>query len=121
MATTRRPAVQRVKIELTDREFAQLLSRARAEDVHTGGVYDLRGAVITVWERPWADTDAWKYLGTVGEIHYQHPSAAVPPTIRRLVVKPGHSVDELIGHIARLTGRDRKHLPNAEFGTLGAK
>ena len=121
MATTRRPVVQRVKIELTDREFAQLLSRARAEDVHTGGVYDLRGAVITVWERPWADTDAWKYLGTVGEIHYQHPSAAVPPTIRRLVVKPGHSVDELIGHIARLTGRDRKHLPNAEFGTLGAK
>lgn len=103
--------VQRVKIELMDAEFARLLSRARAEDVHTGGVYDLRGAIITIWERPWADTDAWKYLGKVGEIHYQHPSADVPPTIRRLVVTPGHMPDELVGHIAHLSGRDRKRLP----------
>ena len=112
MTATERPAVVRVQIELTDAEFARLLSRARAEDVHTNGVYDLRGAVITVWERPWADPDAWKYLGTVGEIHYQHPSSAVPPTIRRLVVRPGHTADELVRHVAYLSGADRKRLPN---------
>src|SRR4051794_25629821 len=74
MVMTERPVVRRVNIELTDREFARLLATARTEDVHRGGVYDLRGAIITIWERPWADTDAWKYLGRVGEIHYQHPA-----------------------------------------------
>ncbi len=111
MTVLERPTVLRVAIALTDREFKQLLDRARAEDVHTGGVYDLRGAVITVWERPWADTDAWKYLGRVGEIHYQHPSADVPPTVRRLVVMPGHGADELVRHIGHLSGRDHRRLP----------
>ncbi len=104
--------MQSVKIELTDEEFDRMLSRARAEDIHTGGVYDLRGAVITIWDRPWADPDAWKYLGTAGQIHYQHPSADVPPTIRRLVISPGHTVDELLRHLAHLTGRDRRRLPD---------
>ena len=111
MISAGQPTAQRVSIELTDAEFARLLSRARAEDVHLGGVYDLRGARITVWERPWADTDAWKYLGTVGDIYYQHPSASVPPTVRRLVASPGHTVDELIRHLAHLTGRDRARFP----------
>lgn len=111
MAVRERPTALQVKIALTDREFKQLVDRARAEDVHTGGVYDLRGAVITVWERPWADTDAWKYLGRVGEIHYQHPSADVPPTVRRLVVMPGHTPDELVRHIGHLSGRDHRRLP----------
>ncbi len=114
MATAERPTVRSVKIELTDAEFARLLSRARAEDVHTGGVYDLRGAVITIWDRPWADVDAWKYLGRVGEIHYQHPSADVPPTIRRLVIAPGHPAEELLLHLAHLTGRDRGRVPGLE-------
>ena len=105
---TERPTAKQVRIELTDAEFAGLLARARAEDVHTGGVYDLRGAVIAVWERPWADVDAWKYLSKIGEIHYQHPSAAVPPTIRRLVAYPGHTPDEMLVHVAHLTGRQRK-------------
>lgn len=111
MMVTGRPTVERVAIELTDEEFARLLSRARAEDVHLGGVYDLRGAVITVWEHPWADVDAWKYLRTVGEIYYQHPSASVPPTIRRLVAQPGHTTEEMFLHLAHLTGRERKRFP----------
>lgn len=111
MVTTGRPTVHRVAIELTDEEFARLVSRARAEDVHTGGVYDLRGAVITIWERPWADTDAWKYLSRLGEIHYQHPSASVPPAIRRLVIHSGITIDQLIRHLAHLTGRDFKGFP----------
>lgn len=110
MAMTERPTVRRVKIELTDREFAQMIGRARAEDVHLNGVYDLRGAIVTVWERPWADTDAWKYLGRVGEIHYQHPAATVPPTVRRLVTYGGHPVDDLLGHLAHLIGRERKSM-----------
>lgn len=111
MITTGRPTAQRVNIVLTDAEFARMLSRARLEDVHLGNVYDLRGAVITVWEHPWADSDAWKYLNTVGQIFYQHPSANVPPTIRRLVASPGHTPDELLRHIAHLTGRDLARLP----------
>ena len=107
---TERPTVRRVTIELTDKEFEQLIARARAEDVHTNGVYDLRGAIITVWERPWADPDAWKYLGKVGEIHYQHPAATVPPTVRRLVVYGGHTADDLLGHLAHLIGRERKSM-----------
>jgi hypothetical protein len=83
---------------------------ARAEDVHLGGLFDLRGAVVTVWERPWADTDAWKYLGKVGEIHYQHPASNVPPTVRRLVLYRDHTVDELLGHLAHLIGRERKSM-----------
>ncbi len=105
---TERPTAQSVRIELTDAEFARLLSRARAEDVHTRGVYDLRGAVITVWERPWADVDAWKYLSKIGEIHFQYPSADVPPLVRRLVAYPGHAPDEMLVHVAHLTGRQRK-------------
>src|SRR5439155_357614 len=46
MISAGQPTAQRVSIELTDAEFARLLSRARAEDVHLGGVYDLRGARI---------------------------------------------------------------------------
>lgn len=110
MAMTERPTVQRVKIELTDAEFAHLQRTARAEDIHLRGVYDMRGAVITIWEHPWADTDAWKYLGKVGEIHYQHPAANVPPTVRRLVLYGQHSADELLGHLAHLVGRDRKSM-----------
>lgn len=106
MAMTERATVRRTRITLTDREFRQLIDRARAEDIHTGGVYDLRGAIITVWEHPWADSDAWKYLGKAGEIHYQHPSAETPPTVRRLVVMPGHDADELLHHLGHLTGRD---------------
>lgn len=111
-AAAARPTMHQVTIELTDREFKQLLDRARAQDVHTGGVYDLRGAVITVWEHPWADTDAWKYLGRVGEIHYQHPSADVPPTVRRLVAMPGHTAGELVRHVGLLSGRDLGQLPD---------
>jgi hypothetical protein len=110
MAMIERPTVRRVKIELTDREFAHLLQTARAEDIHHHGVYDLRGAVVTVWERTWADTDAWKYLGKVGEIHYQHPASNVPPTVRRLVLYGSHTNDELIGHLAHLIGRERKSM-----------
>ena len=105
---TERPTAQPVRIELTDAEFARLLSRARAEEIHTRGVYDLRGAVITVWERPWADVDAWKYLSRIGEIHFQYPSADVPPLVRRLVAHPGHTPDEMLVHVAHLTGRQRK-------------
>ena len=110
MVMTERPVVRRVNIELTDREFTRLLDTARTEDVHRAGVYDLRGAVITIWERPWADTDAWKYLGRVGEIHYQHPAATVPPSVRRLATYGNHTVDELLGHLAHLVGRERKSM-----------
>ncbi len=110
MVTAERPTVHRVKIELTDREFARLLQTARAEDIHHHGVYDLRGAIVSVWERTWADTDAWKYLGKVGEIHYQHPAATTPPTVRRLVVYGQHSTDELLGHLAHLVGRERQEM-----------
>lgn len=112
MAATERPTAVPVQIELTDREFKQFIERARAEDIHLGGIYDLRGAIVTVWERPWADADAWKYLSRVGEIHYQHPSVDVPPTIRRLVIMPGHAADALVRHIAHLSGRDPRKLPN---------
>lgn len=110
MATTERPIVRRVKIELTDREFTQLLATARAEDVHHFGVYDLRGAVITVWERPWSDTDAWKYLRKLGEIHYQHPAATVPATVRRLVLYGDTTADTLLGSLSHLIGRERKSM-----------
>jgi len=110
MAMTERPTVQRVKIELTDQEFTRLLQTARSEDVHHHGVYDLRVAVITIWERTWADTDAWKYLGKVGELHYQHPAASVPPTVRRLILYGKHTNDELLGHLAHLIGRERKQM-----------
>jgi hypothetical protein len=110
MAMTERPTVQRVKIELTDQEFTKLLQTARSEDVHHHGVYDLRGAVITIWERTWADTDAWKYLGKVGELHYQHPAANVPPTVRRLILYGKHTNDELLNHLAHLIGRERKQM-----------
>lgn len=113
MTATGRRKVVRVSFELSDDEFAHMIARARAEDVHTGGVFDLRGAVITVWEQPWSDVDSWKYLSTVGEIHYQHPSALVPPTIRRLVPGPGHEADELLPYIARLTGRSRQDFTTA--------
>lgn len=112
MSMTERPTVQRVAIELTDREFARLLATARDEDVHHAGVYDLRGAVITVWERPWSDPDAWKYLAKIGEIHYQHPAANVPPTVRRLILYAGHTADELLGALAHLIGRERKNMPS---------
>ncbi len=110
MAATERPTLRRVTIELTDREFAQLLMTARAEDIHHAGVFDLRGAVITVWERPWADTDAWKYLSKIGEIHYQHPASNVPATVRRLILHGGHTVDELLSSLAHLIGRERKSM-----------
>lgn len=108
MTATGRRAIVRVAFTLTDDEFAKLIARARAEDVHTGGVYDLRGAIITVWEQPWADVDSWKYLSIVGEIHYQHPSSVEPPTIRKLVAGPRHEAEDLLPHIARLTGRSRQ-------------
>lgn len=110
MVMTERPVVRRVNIELTDQEFTKLLGNARTEDVHRRGVYDLRGAIITIWERPWADPDAWKYLSRVGEIHYQHPSANVPPTVRRLATYGAHTVDDLLGHLAHLIGRERKSM-----------
>lgn len=108
MTATGRRAMVRVAFQLSDEEFARMIARARAEDVHTGGVYDLRGAIVTVWEQPWADVNSWKYLSTVGEIHYQHPSSIEPPTIRRLVPGPRHDVEDLLPHLSRLTGRSRQ-------------
>ncbi len=102
--------MRRVQIELTDQEFARLLQTARREDIHLKGVYDLRGAVITIWEHPWADADAWRYLSRLGEIHYQHPSATTPPTIRRLVTYDKHTTDEMLWHLAHLTGHDPKSM-----------
>ena len=40
--------MRRVQIELTDQDFARLLQTARREDIHLKGVYDLRGAIISV-------------------------------------------------------------------------
>lgn len=109
-ATNARPKMRRVQIEITDQEFARMLQTARREDIHLKGVYDLRGAIISIWERPWADQDAWRYLGRIGELHYQHPSATTPPTIRRLVTYADHTTEELLWHIAHLTGREPKSM-----------
>jgi hypothetical protein len=109
-ATNARPKMRRVQIEISDKEFAQLLATARREDIHLKGVYDLRGAIITVWELPWADADAWRYLSKIGEIHFQHPSATTPPTIRRLVTYGDHTADEMLWHLARLIGREPKSM-----------
>jgi hypothetical protein len=34
----------------------------------------------------------------------------VPPTVRRLVLYRDHTVDELLGHLAHLIGRERKSM-----------
>lgn len=109
-ATNARPKMRRAQIEITDQEFARLLQMARREDIHLNGVYDLRGAVITIWQRPWADADAWRYLGRIGELHYQHPSATTPPTIRRVVTYGEHTADEILWHLAHLIGREPKSM-----------
>lgn len=42
-------------------DLRRVFGLARREDIHAGGVYDARAAVINVWSRPWSSPDSkWK-------------------------------------------------------------
>jgi hypothetical protein len=108
--------VQTIKLVVNRRALVRACARAAQLGVGRGGVYDVRGSALVVWGEPWTALPLKPDGDPIGMVSW-HWGVPSPPfaTVHRVEAGPGHSPDEILGHLRQLLEPTPREEPGDEY------
>lgn len=111
------PTVQTLKLVVNRRALVRACGRAAQAGVGRGGVYDVRGSALVVWDEPWSALPLKPGGDPIGMVSWRWGVPAPPfATVHRVEAGPGHSTDEILDHLRRLLEPTPPEDPGGEGG-----
>ncbi len=109
-------SVKTVKMVVNRRALVRACGRAAQAGVGRGGVYDVRGSALVIWDAPWPSLPLRPKGEPIGMISW-HWGTPAPPfaTIHRVEAGDGHTVEEILDHLRRLLEPTPREEPGEEY------